>query len=150
MRKSKDNDPFLGLGLLVQLPEYDDFLKIKETLTRIGDEEITSNSTKSLHQVCYILHKRGQYAIMHHKELLLLDGDIERVMDEDLHCRNTVVKLLNEWNLLKMDNPELLNYLKFKATTDIKFISFKDKNNWNLESQYNIGSKQGFDKNGNL
>jgi len=149
MRQSKENDPFLGLGLLITLKEKDDFLKIKETLTRIGNEEKNESSTVTLHQLCYILHKRGQYAIIHHKELLVLDGKEDEITDEDLECRNTIVKLLSEWNLLIMDNPELLDYLVFKPTHEIKFVSFKDKQNWNLESHYDIGTKKGNDENGN-
>ena len=149
MRQSKENDPFLGLGLLIKLKEHDDFLKIKETLTRIGNEESNESSTSTLHQICYILHKRGQYAIIHQNELLVLDGKENNITDEDLECRNTIVKLLNEWNLLSMDNHELLNYLKFKPTHEIKFVSFKEKSKWNLESHYDIGTKKGNDENGN-
>lgn len=149
MRQSKNIDPFLGLGLLIKLNKRDDFLKIKETLTRIGYEESNESSISTLHQVCYILHKRGQYAIIHQNELLVLDGKENNIVEEDLECRNTIVKLLNEWNLLAIDNPELLNYLKFKPTHEIKFVSFKDKCNWNLESHYNIGTKKGTDPNGN-
>jgi len=150
MRQNKENDPFLGLGLLITLKEKDDFLKIKETLTRIGNEETNESSTGTLHQICYILHKRGQYAIIHQNELLVLDGKDNKITDEDLECRNTIVKLLNEWNLLSMDNHELLNYLKFKPTHEIKFVSFKEKSKWNLESHYDIGTKKGSDNNGNL
>lgn len=149
MRKEIHNDPFQGLGLLINFKQYDDFLKIKETLTRIGDEEKNNKSTPTLFQSCYILHKRGQYAIIHYKELLTLDGDDVVVTDDDLECRNTIVKLLCEWNLIAMDNPELLTYLKMKPTHQIKFVSFKDKKDWNLESKYNIGSKKGKDRNGN-
>ena len=150
MRKNTHNDPFFGLGILVSFKEYDDFLKIKETLTRIGDEETNNKSTHTLFQSCYILHKRGQYAIIHYKELLRLDGETVNIDDDDLECRNTIVKLLCEWNLVSMDNPELLGYLKMKPTHKIKFISFKDKKDWNLESKYNIGSKKGKDRNGNI
>jgi len=149
MRQNKENDPFLGLGLLITLKEKDDFLKIKETLTRIGNEETNESSTGTLHQICYILHKRGQYAIIHQNELLVLDGKENKITDGDLECRNTIVKLLNEWNLLTMDNPELLEYLVFKPTHEIKFVSFKEKHKWNLESHYDIGTKKGSDNNGN-
>jgi len=149
MRQNKENDPFLGLGLLITLKEKDDFLKIKETLTRIGNEETNESSTGTLHQICYILHKRGQYAIIHQNELLVLDGKENKITDGDLECRNTIVKLLNEWNLLTMDNPELLEYLVFKPTHEIKFVSFKEKSKWNLESHYDIGTKKGSDNNGN-
>lgn len=149
MRYNIYTDPFNGLGLLITLAEPDDFLKIKETLTRIGKEEKNNNSTSTLNQMCYILHKKGQYAIIHYNELLMMDGEKVKPSDDDLECRNTIVKLLDEWKLLKMDNPELLNHMKFTPTHQLKFISFKDKRNWNLESKYNIGTRKGLDKNGN-
>lgn len=149
MRYNIYTDPFNGLGLLINLAEPDDFLKIKETLTRIGTEEKNNNSTSTLNQMCYILHKKGKYAIIHYNELLMMDGEKVKPSNNDLECRNTIVKLLNEWKLLKMDNPELLEHMKFTPTHQIKFISFKDKRNWNLESTYNIGTRKGLDKNGN-
>ena len=81
--------------------------------------------------------------------MLKFDGDDITITEDDLECRNTIVKLLCEWNLVTMDNPELLGYLKMKPTHEIKFVSFKDKKDWNLESKYNIGSKKGKDRNGN-
>lgn len=149
MNNKYNNDPFKGLGLLIHLSEPDDFLKIKETLTRIGEEEKNNNSTSTLHQMCYILHKRGKYAIIHYNELLVLDGKRTSVSKENQECRNTIVKLLSEWNLLKMDNPELLDHMTFMPTHDMKFVSYKDKRNWNLESKYNIGTKKGKDNDGN-
>ena len=127
MREYTNNDPFNGLGLLVNFKERDDFLKIKETLTRIGNEEQNNKSTPTLFQSCYILHKRGKYAIIHYNELLKLDGENVTVSSDDEESRNTIVKLLSEWNLLKLDNPELLNYLKMKPTHKLTFVSFKNK-----------------------
>jgi hypothetical protein len=130
-------DIFKGVGVEVRLPTQDSFLKIKETLTRIG---ISSRKERKLYQSCHILHKKGRYAILHFKELFILDGKQNTFTDEDRARRNTIVNLLDEWDLLELVDP--------KSTEDpvaplnqIKIISFKDKNNWDLEVKYNIGKK---------
>jgi hypothetical protein len=133
----QEEDIFKGVGVEVRLPTQDSFLKIKETLTRIG---ISSRKERKLYQSCHILHKKGRYAILHFKELFILDGKQNTFTDEDRARRNTIVNLLDEWDLLELVDP--------KSTEDpvaplnqIKIISFKDKNNWDLEVKYNIGKK---------
>lgn len=121
----------------VKLHEEQDFLKIKETLTRIG---IASRREKKLWQSCHILHKQGKYYLVHFKELFALDGKETNFTDDDKARRNTIAFLLEEWDLLTIVNPE-----KFKEPraplSHIKVISFKDKSDWILESKYTIGKK---------
>jgi len=133
----QEEDIFKGVGVEVRLPTQDSFLKIKETLTRIG---ISSRKERKLYQSCHILHKKGRYAILHFKELFILDGKQNTFTDEDRARRNTIVNLLDEWDLLELVDQ--------KSTEDpvaplnqIKIISFKEKNNWDLEVKYNIGKK---------
>jgi|TARA_B110000503_G_scaffold98132_1_gene147133 hypothetical protein len=130
-------DIFKGVGAEVELPTQDSFLKVKETLTRIG---ISSRKEKKLYQSCHILHKKGRYAILHFKELFILDGKHNTLTEEDIARRNTIVNLLEEWELVKIVDP--------KKTTDpiaslnqIKIISFKEKDDWELTVKYNIGKK---------
>ena len=121
----------------VTLPSDDAFLKVKETLTRIG---ISSRKTNTLYQSCHILHKQGKYYIVHFKELFMLDGKGSNIDDEDIARRNTIVKLLCEWGLIKVVNDEIL-----KAESNlgnIKIIPHKDKANWELVPKYNIGNKK--------
>lgn len=130
-------DIFRGVGVEVELPSQDSFLKIKETLTRIG---ISSRKEKKLYQSCHILHKQGRYSILHFKELFILDGKENTFTDEDRARRNTVVNLLEEWDLLTVVNPET-SQTPVAPLSQIKIISYKDKNNWELAAKYNIGKK---------
>ena len=133
-------DIFNGLGIEVELYQPEDFLKIKETLTRIG---IASKEENPLTQSCHILHKRGRYAVMHFKEMFLLDGRNDRTnfIDSDVARRNKIVSLLEEWKLLKVVDTEKLTNGPEMAMSQIKVIPFSDKENWHLVSKYNIGKK---------
>lgn len=120
----------------VTLSDPDAFLKVKETLTRIG---IASFKEKKLYQSCHILHKRGKYYITHFKELFALDGKVSTMTDDDVARRNVIANLLNEWGLVKIVNGSLV-----KAdldTSSVKIVPYKDKHNWVLESKYTIGNK---------
>jgi hypothetical protein len=122
--------------LEVSLKEPDDFLKVRETLTRIG---VASRKDKKLFQSCHILHKQGRYFIVHFKELFALDGKHSNLSENDLQRRNTIAQLLADWGLISIVNP---NIAENKAPlSQIKVISFKDKGNWILETKYNIGKK---------
>jgi len=128
--------------LEVTLAKPEDFLKIKETLTRIG---VASKKEKKLYQSCHILHKRGKYYIIHFKELFLLDGKQSDFTTDDLARRNAVAGLLSDWGLISIVNPE--NYTDPKAPiSQIKIISHKDKENWILESKYTVGKKANRDR----
>ena len=119
----------------VRLKEDDDFLKVKETLTRIG---IASRREKKLFQSCHILHKQGKYYIVHFKELFALDGKPTNISENDLERRNTVVNLLNEWDLVEIVVPE-----KAQPTTSIrqmKILPFSEKAEWDLQAKYTIGN----------
>lgn len=130
-------DIFKGVGVEVELPTQDSFLKIKETLTRIG---ISSRKEKKLYQSCHILHKKGRYAILHFKELFILDGKQNTFTDEDRARRNTIVNLLEEWELVKIVNPESTKD-PVASLNQIKIISYKEKADWELAVKYNIGKK---------
>lgn len=121
----------------VELKQDEDFLKIKETLTRIG---VASKKDKKLYQSCHILHKQGKYAIVHFKELFALDGKPNNFSDEDRERRNTIAALLEEWNLLKIVNPEIVK--NQAPLNQIKIVSFKEKSDWELISKYSIGKKK--------
>ena len=122
--------------LEVSLKEPDDFLKVRETLTRIG---VASRKDKKLFQSCHILHKQGRYFIVHFKELFALDGKHSNLSENDIERRNTIAQLLADWGLISIVNP---NIAENKAPlSQIKVISFKDKGNWTLETKYNIGKK---------
>lgn len=123
--------------LEVILSEPDDFLKVRETLTRIG---VASRKDKTLYQSCHILHKQGRYFIVHFKELFALDGKSADLTDNDLQRRNTIAKLLVDWGLVKINNPQ--NFIEYAPLSQIKVISHKEKNEWNLETKYNIGKKK--------
>lgn len=132
---------FEGLGdykpLEVTLSSPDDFLKVRETLTRIG---IASERNNILYQSCHILHKQGRYYIVHFKELFALDGKGTNMDDKDIQRRNTIAKLLSDWGLVKIVNE--VDYLSDVAPMRlIKVISHKDKNNWSLQTKYTIGKK---------
>ena len=122
--------------LEVKFEQYDDFLKIKETLTRIG---VASNRDKVLYQSTHILHKRGKYYIVHFKELFALDGKKSTIDISDIERRNAIVKLLVEWNLLTVVDESGLEPMGHIG--QFKVISFKDKRNWELIPKYNIGSR---------
>tara|TARA_R100000654_G_scaffold54802_1_gene80972 strand:+ start:137 stop:535 length:399 start_codon:yes stop_codon:yes gene_type:complete len=128
-------DIFNGLGVEIALREKDDFLKIRETLTRIG---VSSKKEKKLFQSCHILHKRGRYAIMHFKELFILDGLSSDISDTDIARRNTIVDLLSEWELLDIVDEEISEESK-ASLGQIKIISHRDKQDWELVPKYHIG-----------
>lgn len=122
--------------LEITLNEPDDFLKVKETLTRIG---VASRKDNKLYQSCHILHKQGRYFIVHFKELFLLDGKKSNLEENDIARRNTIAQLMSDWGLISI---ETSNNLKDLAPLrQIKIISYKEKDNWNLCPKYNIGNK---------
>jgi hypothetical protein len=121
----------------VTLNEQDDFLKVRETLTRIG---VSSRKEKVLYQSCHILHKQGQYYIVHFKELFALDGKPSNISENDIQRRNAIANLLEEWGLVKILNHKLLED-NIAPLHQIKIISFKEKDDWELIAKYNIGKK---------
>ena len=121
----------------VKLSQPDDFLKIRETLSRIG---IASKKDKKLYQSCHILHKQGRYFIVHFKELFGLDGKQTNFSTEDEQRRNTIVKLLNDWGLVTVVNEAKIT--QQAPLSQIKVIAFKEKSEWVLETKYNIGKKR--------
>jgi len=122
--------------LEVTLNEPDDFLKVKETLTRIG---VASRKDKKLFQSCHILHKQGRYFIVHFKELFLLDGKKSNLEENDVARRNTIATLMSDWGLISIESTESAKPLA--PLRQIKIISFKDKDQWELCPKYNIGNK---------
>ena len=129
--------------LEVTLNEPDDFLKIRETLTRIG---VASRKDQKLFQSCHILHKQGRYFIVHVKELFLLDGKPSSLLENDVQRRNTIATLLADWGLVSLVNPETAKDLA--PLRQIKVIPFKEKTQWELCPKYNIGnSNNGENKN---
>lgn len=122
----------------VQLTEEDDFLKVRETLTRIG---VSSRKEKILYQSCHILHKQGRYYIVHFKELFALDGKPSNISENDIQRRNTIANLLEQWGLIKVLNPEIVRD-NMAPIHQIKIIAFKDKDEWELVTKYNIGKKK--------
>ena len=123
------------LMLEVKLKEADDFLKVRETLSRIG---VASRKERKLYQSCHILHKQGRYFIVHFKELFALDGKPTNISINDLERRNTIAGLLEDWNLLK-----IIGNSEYKAPlSQIKVLSYREKDDWILETKYNIGKKQ--------
>lgn len=121
----------------VSLREQDDFLKVRETLTRIG---VSSRKEKVLYQSCHILHKQGKYYIVHFKELFALDGKPSNLTENDIQRRNAIANLLEEWGLLKILNRKMLED-NIAPLHQIKIISFKEKDEWDLIAKYNIGKK---------
>jgi hypothetical protein len=121
----------------VTLNEQDDFLKVRETLTRIG---VSSRKEKVLYQSCHILHKQGKYYITHFKELFALDGKPSNISENDIQRRNAIANLLEEWGLVKILNPKLMED-NIAPLHQVKIISFKEKEDWNLITKYNIGKK---------
>ena len=128
--------------LEVTLNQPDDFLKIRETLSRIG---VASRKDKTLFQSCHILHKQGKYYIVHFKELFALDGKKATLVENDVQRRNTISVLLQDWNLLSIVKPEAAE--NKAPLSQIKIIAFKEKNEWNLQAKYNIGKKQSTEEN---
>lgn len=122
----------------VRLGEEDDFLKVRETLTRIG---VASRKDKTLYQSCHILHKQGKYYIVHFKELFALDGKPTDFSSEDKGRRNTVVKLLSDWGLIAVVDPDKIVDPQ-TPLNQIKILPFKEKNEWSLVTKYNIGRKK--------
>lgn len=121
----------------VNLSEPDDFLKVRETLTRIG---VASRKEKKLYQSCHILHKQGKYYIVHFKELFALDGKSANLSLNDVQRRNRIIQLLSDWGLISIKKPDTI--VDVAPLSQIKVLSYKDKGGWNLESKYNIGKKK--------
>ena len=121
--------------LEVPLNEPDDFLKVRETLSRIG---VASRKERKLYQSCHILHKQGRYYIVHFKELFALDGKHTNLSENDIARRNTIVNLLNDWGLIGVENKAE----PAAPLSQIKVLSFREKNEWTLETKYNIGKKR--------
>jgi len=121
----------------VVLPDQDDFLKVRETLTRIG---VSSRKERVLYQSCHILHKQGKYYIVHFKELFALDGKLSTITENDIQRRNAIANLLEEWGLLKIVNYDTIEN-NMAPIHQIKIISFKEKDEWELVAKYNIGKK---------
>lgn len=122
--------------LEITLKDKEDFLKIRETLSRIG---VASKKDNILYQSCHILHKQGRYFIVHFKELFALDGKEADFAENDILRRNTIAKLLSDWGLINIIDPQ--NYEECAPLNQIKIITFKDKENWQLVTKYNIGRK---------
>ncbi len=123
--------------LEITLNEPDDFLKVRETLTRIG---VASRKDNKLFQSCHILHKQGRYFIVHFKELFLLDGKPSNLVENDVQRRNTIATLLADWGLVTILNPEAAKDIA--PLRQVKVISYKDKHMWELCPKYNIGNSQ--------
>jgi hypothetical protein len=122
--------------LEITLAEPDNFLKVRETLTRIG---IASKKDNTLYQSCHILHKQGRYFIVHFKELFALDGKDSNITSSDIERRNAIAALLQDWDLLKIVNTSKAE--QKASLSQIKVVSFKEKHEWNLVAKYNIGKK---------
>ena len=121
----------------VALGQPDDFLKVRETLTRIG---VASRKERKIYQSCHILHKQGKYYIVHFKELFALDGKKTNLSLNDVQRRNRIIQLLSDWGLINVINPDSIEDVA--PLNQIKVLSFKDKDEWTLESKYNIGRKK--------
>ena len=121
--------------LEVTLKEPDDFLKVRETLSRIG---VASRRERTLYQSCHILHKQGRYFIVHFKELFALDGKDTNLSENDIARRNTIANLLNDWGLIEVKG----NIEPMAPLSQIKILSFREKDEWTLETKYNIGKKK--------
>ena len=121
--------------LEVRLKEPDDFLKVRETLSRIG---VASRKERKLYQSCHILHKQGRYYIVHFKELFALDGKQTNLSENDIARRNTIANLLNDWGLVDV----LGNSENVAPLSQIKVLSYREKDDWTLETKYNIGKKK--------
>ena len=124
-----------AMMLEISINEPDDFLKVRETLTRIG---VASRKDNKLYQSCHILHKQGRYFIVHFKELFLLDGKPSNLLENDIQRRNTITTLMSDWGLIDIVDGDQCKDLA--PLRQIKIISFKDKDNWDLSPKYNIGN----------
>ena len=122
----------------VKIAEEEDFLKIKETLTRIG---VASRKEKKLYQSCHIFHKQGKYYIVHFKEMFAIDGKPSNFSDEDKGRRNKIIELLQDWQLLKVVESDKIKD-PLASMSQIKIINHKEKNDWTLEAKYNMGRKK--------
>ena len=121
----------------ITLNEPDDFLKVRETLTRIG---VASRKEKKLYQSCHILHKQGRYFIVHFKELFALDGKRANITVNDVQRRNRIIQLLLDWGLVSITDSERV--LDIAPLNQIKVLAYKEKNEWELETKYNIGKRK--------
>ena len=121
----------------ITLNEPDDFLKVRETLTRIG---VASRKEKKIYQSCHILHKQGRYYIVHFKELFALDGKKANLSTNDVQRRNRIVQLLGDWGLISIPTTEVITDVA--PLSQIKVLAYKEKGDWTLESKYNIGKKK--------
>ncbi len=126
----------MDFGIKITIDKPDTFLLVKETLTRIG---VASNRTKTLYQSVHIFHKRGEYYIMHFKELFKLDGKPANITDEDYERRNHICSLMQDWGLLTIIEPEKVQISS--QPPPIKILSYKDKESWDLIQKYSIGSQ---------
>lgn len=131
------NDLFRGYGVEVTLPDDQAFLKIRETLTRIG---VASRKDQTIYQSAHILHKQGRYAIMHFKEMFMMDGKRSDFSDDDRQRRNAIAALLEEWGLVTIINPKLIE--ECAPMNHIKVLRYDDKHLWKLESKYSVGRKR--------
>lgn len=130
--------PFEYFPLEIKLANPDDFLKVRETLTRIG---VASRRDNTLFQSCHILHKQGHYFIVHFKELFALDGKQVDLSRNDIQRRNSIAKLLADWGLITVINSD--KYTDQAPLSQIKILNYDEKNQWNLQAKYNIGKKRG-------
>ncbi len=137
------NDTLIQAMIEVKLKEADDFLKVRETLTRIG---IASRKEKTLFQSCHILHKQGKYYIVHFKELFALDGKTTNFTENDTARRNSIANLLSEWELITLVEPDK-SADPTVPLSQLKILSFKEKDEWDLTPKYNIGNKRDADEN---
>lgn len=137
------NDTLIQAMVEVKLREPDDFLKVRETLTRIG---IASRKEKTLFQSCHILHKQGKYYIVHFKELFALDGKTTNFTENDTARRNSIANLLAEWELITLVEPDK-SAEPTVPLSQLKILSFKEKDEWDLTPKYNIGNKRDADEN---
>ena len=133
------DDLFKGMGIEIKLKKDDDFLKVKETLTRIG---VASKKDKTLYQSCHILHKRGRFAIVHFKELFVLDGKESDISENDIARRNTIANLLAQWGLIELVVPVAPSEQPVASITQIKIVKYSEKSQWNLDAKYSIGKKK--------
>jgi len=143
-KKGSVSDLLIGWSiesmLEISIPEPDNFLKIKETLTRIG---VASKKNDTLYQSCNILHKKGKYYIVHFKEIFNLDGRASTLTSDDISRRNTIANLLQEWKLLTILQPD--NHIERVSLNNIKIIAYKDKFKWSLVAKYQLGLKKTWD-----
>ena len=137
------NDTLIEAMVEVKLNEPDDFLKVRETLTRIG---IASRKEKTLFQSCHILHKQGKYYIVHFKELFALDGKTTNFTENDTARRNSIANLLSDWELITLVEPDK-SAEPTVPLSQLKILSFKEKDEWDLTPKYNIGNKRDADEN---